>query len=291
MTYYAVEPTDVPNVLGQLAVRDAQCEAGGRWYALIDTSMLPLNPHQRFDYHQNLYLGTKYDALSNAAPVLLDIGPTHDIDWPAVKRLAYRFSGFPALSFLNSDAAMAALLASWAGALDIESTDGEVYLLRFADTRCLPYLLDSVAQTRPGIFFRTFNCWLYIDRFGQPASVPLERVQEAEEAPVVGQAISDAGLDLLLKEGLPDALAEALDRHFPDLLSNKKKAEVFQSLQQIARLSEHHAIESFADQIALAVAELSSEKSIIDDMGFNKWISEASYSKGQLSQALNQYLE
>lgn len=292
--YYAVSRADIPQLLEDVLAEIGAGGSSGNWLALIDSAFdderrpIPWPTEAVPVYYQD-----KLRAFQSVAPVLLEltIGDENALRGE-VLRLLRHCQGRPMLSFLHTELEALALRKSWQNALEIETEDGESFLLRFADTRTTPAIARSLPSSAWRRLSSNIGRWLYVDRVGKLQTLlPSPAQSTAEDETKSAIRITDKALGELLESGQPDALANTLHEHFPDLLSATDGASTHQRLADVCGLAARNGIESFPDLTAIAVAVYATDGKLLADNQFTAWLARRDYPPGGLTDALADYLD
>jgi len=295
-SYYAVNPFDVATLQAQLQVAIRQNNDAGHWLALIDTA---------FDHGKKnppwpttvwpIYNQGRLALMNSVSPVLLALPSADDAGFEkTISRLLNHCRGRPMLSFLHSNKPPQVLCESWQSVLEIETESGQPFVLRFADTRTTPAIAAALASNAWVRLSHGIEQWLCIDREGGLQALPL--TEPHEQPPSAGGPqetirISNEELAQLLKLGQPDALADALQEHFPELLVPGQGALTHQRLRAACELAEKNGIEAFPDLMALAVAICSTDGQLLEGADFEKWLQQRHWESEGMANALSEYLE
>lgn len=292
--YYAVSPADIPQLLEDVLAAIGAGGPSGHWLALIDSAFdderrpIPWPTKAVPVYYQD-----KLQGFESIAPVLLEF--TID-DGNALRgevlRLLRHCQGRPMLSFLHTELEPLALRESWQNVLEIETEDGESFLLRFADTRTIPAIAGVLPSCAWHRLSRNVGRWLYIDRSGKLQSLPPSTAESTPEDDKKNSIrITNEALAELLESNQPDALADALNEHFPGLLPADDGALAHQHLTEVCQLAARNGIEAFPELTALAIAVFMGEGNLLADQRFTSWLARRDYPPGGLIDALSDYLE
>ena len=294
--YYAVNAFETFALQVQLGAEIDQRTKTGHWLALIDTAFdhgkkIPPWPTTVWPiYHRG-----KLALMKSVSPVLLALPSADDAGFEKIiSRLLNHCRGRPMLSFLHSNKPPQALCESWQSVLEIETESGQPFVLRFADTRTTPAIAAVLSSDVWARLSHGIEDWLCIDREGGLQELPLTDPQGQE--PLAGETqeivrISNHALAQLLKLGQPDALADALQEHFPELLVPQQGASMHRRLSATCELAEKNGIEAFPDLMALAVAICSTDGQLLEDPDFKNWLQQRQWESEGLAYALSEYLE
>lgn len=296
MAYYALDRYDIQSLRNQLQTEifHVQHRDAGVWLALIDTA---------FDYEGKalnwfntdiwpVYHQGKLAHFGAVSPRLLaltntDAGRLNN----ELTRLLHHCQGRPMLSFLRSSYLPKALCEAWQNILEIETDDSQTFLLRFADTRITPVVADLSKSDAWGRLSNSVSQWLCIDRNGC-----LQSLQVGTEPPASIDAtkrlvqLGDDELAKLLVLGQPDALANVIHEHFPELLPDDEGAAIHEKLSAICFLADRHDIKQFSDLMALSVAFLINDTMLTSNKFFG-WLEQKPWLSIGMEQALVDYLD
>lgn len=286
--YFAVDPYD--HVLLREGITERIGAAPeGHWYALIDRAFdhggKPFSASPVSDYP--VYHTGRLQALATVSPSLIELPTESQAQLRKfLGRLLLHCRGRPMLSFIQSEHSGNELVEAWQELLEVETADGQAFLLRFADIRVLPELNDCVTPLWQRLA-HVVTAWWIINRSGELAALPLVKAQ--------GESgkfrINEREFACLLASGLPDALADRLHEHFPDLLAKRSGSANFRLLHRGCKLAGRHGIEAYPAQLALSVAFLYSDGKLLDDPQFESWMQQKPWLNGSLEAALGDYLE
>ena len=296
MNYYAVAPTDTQHACEQLLSAIAASHAQGHWFALLDTAFddgrraLRGFPENWPVYHQG-----KYASFKTISPTLIPLPAGNEtLLRQQISSLLHHASGRPMLSFIHSLATPLTLRDGWQDSLEIETADGESFLLRFADTRTLPAIASVLHEQAWPHLCKNIEQWLTIARDGRVQALPViaaERTaSEATSTSARMNRIDDKALAKLLRLGQADVLANALNEHFPDLLPRKDGALVYRWLTEAWALADQNGLEAFPDQMALAVAICSTNGELLRNEDFVVWLCQPNWADGTFSDALSDFV-
>lgn len=289
MDYFAVSSWKPATLLTQIAgiveafevsqscyaLLDLAFDHGGKTMTLPDSMVYPI-------YHQG-----RLEALSQASPALfeLNIRDTRILE-KQLARLLHHCNGRPMLSFLATPLDAETLRERWQGCLEVGTSDGTSYLLRFADTRLLPVLtaLDEIWRRLSA----PVAAWWIIGRDGQLAELKLPEAPIADDEP---PSLDDGDYFALLRAGAADALAGQLYEHFPDLMEGRNGAGNHALLEQLLAFCDAHLVDGSTTQYTLAVALLLTDGRLLSHPDFDSWFSKQHWSEGGLEEALGEFID
>ncbi|MBZ5792948.1 DUF4123 domain-containing protein [Burkholderia contaminans] len=184
-------PDDTPDRLNALFER---APADGRWHLLLDMGFAPalhdrMPAVDRNDAVVVLYEGV-YDGddLLAISPCLVPL-PADAAARTAMLGIVLReTSGRPMVSLLRGARDTDALAAHLRGQMEASAAaDGEAFLVRLADTRCLPAWLEALTPAQRRRFTGGIDAWHVFDRTGALMALDVDTASEA----AVGE--TDAG--------------------------------------------------------------------------------------------------
>jgi hypothetical protein len=294
MSNYAVDPLNVLEVKRDLAQRLVIPPRSGTWCALVDTAFDHGGRSLQWTGRRlSLYSDGPLAGLNAISPQLLplDIPDQGSLD-KQLARLLRHCQGKPMLSFVHTTASPESLFAAWQMVLQVCTDDGQPFVLRFADSRVSPALAASLGAETWTRMTRLLDQWLIINREGQVQDLPtLDQATEAVTGDHQSLKLTASELDKLLHFGLPDALINALDEHFSDLLASTKGALLHRRMQAVCALAKEHDIEDFPDLMALAVADLAMDGQLVVDERLPAWIDQTVWKRGHLDDALSEFMD
>lgn len=288
MTYYAVDSYDPKNLRDALLAQVSSASPSDHWFAILDSAFDHKGKRLRW-FNKNLfevYHQGHLAGLAHVSPILIPLQHESKRLEQELMRLLAHCRGRPMLSFIRSKLSAEAIRKQWQSILEIETEDAQTFVLRFADTRVLPALIEigEVWQRVAGVIAE----WQIIGRNGDLVALELPRAPDTNNAPL---RIDDKALAQLLKSGEADALANVLDEHFPELLPADQGARVYARLRQLLSLGEKYGIAGNTEFFALAVADFSTQNQLLEHPTFSSWLSQRPWQSMQLEDALGDFLE
>jgi hypothetical protein len=216
MSYFAWNRYDTRALAEALAAALSPTWEAAQWYALVDTAFdagrkipFAFPPDSRA-----VYQGGPLDGLNAVSPLLVPLNGDPTLPESLALRLLHHCNGRPMLSFLRSSLTTDAICAVWQNVIEVETSDGEVFALRFADTRVTPVLASQTLASLWARLSAAVNEWHTIDRGGTLSLLQAVRgsVGGNEESRF---RLDDAMLSRLLQSGEVDALATRLHAQMP----------------------------------------------------------------------------
>jgi hypothetical protein len=265
------------------------------WYALVDLSCVYDAPLPSwFQYCFSFYESTPWKKLATLSPTLyaLSLGSADELAI-VIKRLLTWCNGKPMLSFWASQKDQAALINHWQRYLNLNTTEGDHYLLRFADTRVLASLPTVLNSEHWSQLTSPLETWLIINRAGQLQELPCKsnNLTVLSETPIT---LSASELAALIDASEPDAIVQVLEKDFSELLQSRSRAALFHRIAFISQQAKRHQITTFLDVVAMATVELSMPDEYsgqwLKEPGVQTLFSQKSWADGQLSVALSEVL-
>lgn len=203
-----------------------------------------------------------------------------------IKQLVRHASGRPMLSFVQTNLSAESLRAHWQAFLNVETEEGQRYLLRWGDTRVLPALARSLSPDTWASITQPVDAWTFINRQGHLERLPLSHKESQPSHPVGHIQLSTSALGLLLKEGEPDAVIQALHETLPHLLPQTDRAAFYDRISACCRLATNHSMEAFPDVLALASAECLSNGNMLADPRLKELLATGDWQPGKLADRL-----
>nr|WP_230949730.1 DUF4123 domain-containing protein [Burkholderia pseudomultivorans] len=171
-----------PDALSQMRqVLDASA-ASTHWYVLLDMSFLPslrdrLSPPSSGRSVIALYEGVyEGDGLMAISPCLMSLPEEAEMRAAVCADLLHHTDGRPMLSLLGAAIGADALAAHLRGQMEARADDGEAFLVRLADTRCLPTWVNVLTPSQRKRFFAEIDAWWVFDRTGSLLALDVESV-------------------------------------------------------------------------------------------------------------------
>lgn len=290
MNDYAVDPFDMATITKMLLDSVTATEGGGHWLALVDTA---------FDHESEglywkkaimpVYHQGRLERFQHVSPVLIELDTSSDeVLATEVKRLLRHCQGRPMLSFMHTSLPPQKLIEGWQKILEVQTEDGQMLLLRFADTRTLPTLAQVLKDTAWPILRHGVEQWHYIDRDGNLQ--PLELPDAEQHIPSGSPKINDEALAEFSRLSLPDALVSAMREEFADLLPQATAAD-YRKLSAVCELAEKNGIDGFPDIMGLAVVIYSYGDQLLKHQELAEWLGKQDWQEGQFMDALVVHVE
>jgi Domain of unknown function (DUF4123) len=214
--------TASPHALRDLIAQHPAAGAGTQLYWLLDQSALPQDGWLRRQIGGadwlDLLSGRSETQLNGASPIIV---ATPDSDAPIRRHVAdeiYRVGRFAnAISLIETPLSISDLQAALRQRARIELPGNLEAVLRYFDTRTLPLLPRLLTPDQYARFAQGIASWTYLDRKGALQRLPLatlpqvgkanvqQRLQldEAQEAMLIDDGLTDAVIDLLITQNHP----------------------------------------------------------------------------------------
>lgn len=173
----------------------------GRWLALV-----------RQMGGQSLYEGIYAGAdLEQAAPYLIPLPVDEAARQERVHRLLAKTQATAMLSFIAAPCDTPSLATLLQAHLEAESPQGEAFMLRMADTRCLASMREVFTPEQWQRLTSGMSHWWYANRGG--ALQVVECAGASTEFPREPFRLTEAQLTALTRAALPDQLLHMVQRH------------------------------------------------------------------------------
>ena len=243
----------------ELATWVAKMADGGyNTYALLDGSMFEQNDLEhlarRSVNFQPALAGSPLESYGSHGPLLCALGPDTT---PGLNALLRRTDGIPGLSFIASRCDRTALSARLIWLAVAQTDDGPPMHCRFADTRVLPALLDSLRPDQRALLAKDVAEWTWIAR---DATLQAKAFPSAEAA---APSAENAPFDLdekqfasLLTSVEPDMVFQMLDQKMPELIANAAPHDIHARLVRLLAAARSHGIADLPDLFQFSVVGL-----------------------------------
>lgn len=146
---------------------------GFDWFALLDRGFCDAREWRSAGLEgrgTSLYGRYRDDRLLALSPVLLPLGRGEGHD-ELCQRLFELSAGRPMLSFIGARSSPEAMVQHLRSHLEA-CVEAATYLVRYADTRCLPEYADVLKADQRGRFLQGIVEWCFVGRDGEPARLP-----------------------------------------------------------------------------------------------------------------------
>jgi hypothetical protein len=296
MVFCASNPVDAKSLqhMGDVMFDQA---SGQHWFAVLDLAFDEGQPRTpALGASAALYATGKWRALLAASPMFYEL-PWREADTlsKALAQLGRYVCDRPMLSFMRSPLSLADLVARMREVIEVETSDGEPFVLRWADTRVSPTLAHALSRDHWARLCQPLTAWHIVDRSGQvrelamPEEPQLPPSSEVPEAPRM--RLNDDELAALLTFGEPDAFISLLVDEFPELLPKENHADLFHEVVHVCELANDCGITSTPDRLALVIANRLAGGQLWCDERLKKWLHQAAWSTGQFNAALGEFVE
>jgi hypothetical protein len=180
--------------------------------------------------------------------------------------------GRPMLSFLASRLDGAQLAQALQPLLEVQTADGERFVLRWADTRVSEALAEALDSQHWSRFASAVSAWWVVQRHGALTELPLPAQGQAVEAAIT---LTDQELERLLELGEPDAVIQILHENFADVLpESHQRAPVHDEVRKVCALARRSNLTGMSNVVSLALAVRLSEGRLLDNVAFKRWLAE-----------------
>ena len=287
MAYYAMTPCDPSALCAVLIAHMDEATSDGRWYALIDAAFD--HGGKSLDLADGLivYHQGRLQNLASASPTLFELSGTDpDFLQHQLRRLMRHCRGRPMLSFICSPLPASTVREHWQNLLEIETEDGESYLLRFADTRVLPALAEQ--REIWNRLATEVTVWWIVGRDGALTALDMPDSREDSNVPL---RLSNESLHALISAGEADAMTEYMHQYFPDLLAGRDGNANYHLLTQTTALCNAQGIDGATEKYALGVAALLTDGRLLAHPDFTDWLAEKTWQTQGMEEALAGFME
>lgn len=293
MSYYACDPANADALVPQLMQVLAPGARTLQWCAMVDlafdegVSSWPLATDPL-----HLYASGHLAPLRLVSPVLCEV----PLDQPEkaaemLRRLIRHAGGRPMLSFVGSTLSVDALAQALQPMLEVETADGQSFLLRMADTRVLPTLPVALTAAHWAQVCAPVDSWVVVNRFGELSSLPVPRPQDHGARPASRIRLTDEELAAFLQAGESDALVHAVHESNAECLPKRSRAALHAEVRHVCTLAQSHGIEDAPDRLALVLVNRLAGGELWRDANLARWLEQGSWPVGEFSDALGEFLE
>ncbi len=208
-----------------------QSESNATYWVLVDVALLGANTFTTAARRHrwlpiNALANTPLEAFGEVAPHLIAISETPQERQEQIGQLLQLTTGTPALSWLRSAYPERALqrLFGYLAKAQIQGRPKPVHI-RFADTRILPCLLNTLYMNQQQRVVDIVQYWRWFDRGGEWQEWPIEPV--SANAPDMDTEphlhLSASQFEHLLKNAEADGFFEKLTHQCPELIPAKHR--------------------------------------------------------------------
>lgn len=264
-----------------------------RPYALVDTAFNErLIKKYKAIYPSvqpvSLYSGTELDELSDISPILIPLSQDAAVCNRWATTLLQLADGVPMLSFLASSLEPHALAMHFSSFLKAETEDRQRFLLRFADTRILPVLIDILDSSPCDILLHPIAHWWSIDRMGKLQILPLPKASSIKKSipPLAALPLTDQQFAALIDAAEADAIIEQLLLIVPEQCATFEPGNLHLFIAQQLEFANRFGIESTPDRIAYCIGAFNSRGKLHENPHALALFNDRRWQPGDLSSAL-----
>jgi hypothetical protein len=262
------------------------------WLALVDGAFdygraclsLPNERHALYDC----------DGMADllAASPFLIVLTTHDED-----RLRFELATLirhrkerPMLSFIGTASSASAVNDNFRLFANAVTEDDQVFLLRFADTRVLSGLPETLHQTSWAGMTCLLSEWVVIGRDGKPLPLPLPL--RADQAALSAEfRLSPAEFASLVTNSEPDAVIDAIAESNPEALPEGPRTAIYNKVLASCSFAKQHKVRSFPDLVALAYLALLDDGKGLRDPKLSDMLLRSQWTAGSLINDLADFVD
>ncbi|QOY94872.1 DUF4123 domain-containing protein [Massilia sp. UMI-21] len=287
--YFASEPCKTRAVTRELAEKIRE-QPDLTWLALVDGAFdhgraglsLPGERHALYDH----------DGMSDllAASPYLIVLTAHDAErlQRELTALVLHRKERPMLSFIGTSLSASAVNENFRLFAAAATDEGQEFLLRFADTRVLVGLPDSLRRE----YWDGMTCllanWIVIDRDGQPRPLPLNANRASLQSRF---QLSPAEFAKLVASSEPDAILDAIAEGNPEALPEFNRAAIYQKVADACLFAQRHKVSAFPDLVALAYLALLKDGKELQDPTLGDMFLRSEWVSGSLINHLVDFFE
>ncbi len=260
--YFAVNPWPkgtTERLLSSLQALREQTQVHLYSYILLDASFdqsLPIAFSWRRYVECTLYDDTRLAGLKAVAPHLLRMPDESEKQLAWLNELASSCSGKPMLSLLCSAVPAQALIAHFRPYLLARTEDSLEWPVRWADTRVLPILIDSLTPAERTHFMAPIHAWSCLDRSGEILEWSGDGLPNPAPPDFDCWPLDDARFSHLVAEAEADAIIGALHDTHPDLFDELESAMAHAIVKNSLPLANLYGLESAGSRQHFAMLAL-----------------------------------
>ena len=268
-----------------------QSRADLNWAALIDTAFdrhktaFPLPDGSLCCYREgNGVVPSPLATLRAIAPCIVPIARERAAT--LVTELLAHCNARPMLSFVAVPQTVSweTLVEQWEPLHWVIPPDGERLLLRFADTRTLAILPQTLKPQQWHAWSKGIDSWLFVNRFGTLQALPLP---EEKYPPLKRFTIDDAQFAAFVEEADADATLNYLHKHYPMLIPETLTGYDYYILAcQTLETARQHNVEGFMDRSALIILNIRRNGTLTDMPELIQLLQERKWETGELGSTL-----
>lgn len=206
---------------------EVACPEDGTLAALIDHSLVPaialLNAWPGGRPGAFNLLNHLSGAEERVSPLLVELPTSPEGQRQTIAYLLKQGNGRPMFSILASPLTFTQLAAHLAHFTQIRlSPDEQEYLLRFADTRIVPTVVQVLSPEQRSQMFGPIHFWLYLDREAKWTGIISEGTTDIADGPLL--TLTQAQLDAFERATMPDNFIAQLSEEFPEFAATQPSA-------------------------------------------------------------------
>lgn len=206
---------------------EVACPKDGTLAALIDHSLVPaialLNAWPGGRPGAFNLLNHLSGAEERVSPLLVELPTSPEGQRQTIAYLLKQGNGRPMFSILASPLTFTQLAAHLAHFTQIRlPPDEQEYLLRFADTRIVPTVVQVLSPAQRSQMFGPIHFWLYLDREAKWTGISSEGTTNIADGPLL--TLTQAQLDAFERATMPDNFIAQLCEEFPGFAATQASA-------------------------------------------------------------------
>lgn len=219
-------------------------------YALVDGAMLQLMPTQSrktwpAERAVSLFDGVTHDEVMHVGPLLFPLS-TGAYRHQKIRCLADQLSGRSCGSIILTPLDLTALSTELRKYIDVRLEGGVSMIMRFYDSRVLPYWWKTLPLAHRIFLSRTCTQWLYWDEKLRPTKLALEKSDKIH-TPEFPISLTQGQEDCLLTSMQPHMLIERFRGEDPALLATIPAPERYELFQMQIKNAVAHGISAPED--------------------------------------------
>ena len=290
--YFAIDKLadDFFDQLAQAAMEAQNADQTLTIYALVDTAFFMLDKSSKqstwLDQSVSIYRDTELAGLCEASPHLIAINLLEKNTKLHFRKILNACDGKPMVSFIASHLSTDDLTNRFKPFLEISTEDEQTFVLRFADTRILPFLDGILCNEQLPEWRQGISHWWYPDRHGNLVSLPEYAPQNSSKILTTTHLkLTQTRFNQLIEAGDADAILDAIFDQNPALLAEKKPSQFYTMIQQLQIPIRTFEITNFTDIVLFCTTALATNTQFYEQTSFKALLEKKAWKIGTLGSA------
>jgi len=233
-----------------------------RCFAIADMTMLDAKMLARLERHAStgvqILETSRYAAYEELGPRLIPLGR---LPSERMQRFLSASDGVPALSFVELLAPEGIpQLQSLAWLAEAETADGMQMYCRYADTRILPVLLDTLTDDQTAVPAGSIRRWAWVNREGRLNQKIFAATKVVNDEPLPPLSFEDQQFSSLMQAAEADLIFGMLHESSPEIIPETTRFDIHRRLSNLLDAGRERGVVDASDQLQfVAIAWSSSE--------------------------------